>query len=217
MKILVRITLVSVFATGMFFLQNCGTSTRVVGSWANPESSSEKFGSIMVVGLTDNIVARRNVEDQLASALGKQGVNAITSLSIFPPNFMKNQPTKDEILEKIRSNGNDGVLTVALIDEKNETRYVPGTSYAPMGYGGWYGSFGGYYGYYGSTFYDPGYYTTDKSYVVETNLYSASDETLAWSAQSETYDPSNPEAGARSLAGAIADRMRRDGILSSTK
>ncbi len=168
----------------------------------------------MVVGLTENIVARRNAEDQIVTALKGEGIEAVTSLSIFPPNFMKKQPSKDEILEMIRKNGQDGVLTVALLDERVETRYVPGTSYAPMRYGGYYGSFGGYYSYYGPTFYDPGYYTTDKTYVIETNLYDSGDEVLAWSAQSEIYDPSNAEKAARSLGGALADRMKRDAVLT---
>ena len=123
---------------------------------------------------------------------------------------MKKQPSKDEVLEMIRKNGQDGIITIALLDEKVETRYVPGTTYSPMRYGGYYGSFGGYYGYYGSTFYDPGYYTTDKSYIVETNLYDTGTETLAWSAQTETFDPSNPEKGCRK-SGARACRSYQEG------
>lgn len=216
MKYLLRISLVAIFAGAMFVLQNCGTSTKVMGSWANPDVNT-KYGNIMVVGLTDNVVARKNVESQLVAALKSQGVDAVASISVFPPNFMKKQPSKDEIVDMIRKNGHDGIMTVALLDEKVETRYVPGTTYSPMRYGGYYGSFGGYYGYYGSTFYDPGYYTTDKSYVVETNLYDSGNENLAWSAQTETYDPSNPEKGAESLSRALADRIKRDGVLTSSK
>ncbi len=214
MKTISKILLVLALVSAGFILQNCGTSTKVVGSWTNPETADKTFSNVMVVGLTSNIVARRNVEDQLVASLKKEGINAMASINVFTPNFMQNQPTKEEILDRIRKDGYDGVLTVALMDKREESRYVPGsTMYAPVSRFGYYGSFGGYYSTMYPTYYDPGYYTTDKTYVVETNLYDATSESLIWSAQSETYDPSNPEAGARSFAGAVADKMNRDGVL----
>ncbi|MCA6079050.1 hypothetical protein [Fulvivirga sedimenti] len=214
MKTVSKLLLALTFIAAGFYLQNCGTTTKVMGSWTNPETSGNSYSKVMVVGLTSNIVARRNVEDQLVAALQKEGINAMASINVFTPNFMQKQPSKEEILNQIRKDGYDGVLTVALLDERTESRYVPGsTMYAPVSRYGYYGSFGGYYSTMYATHYDPGYYTTDKTYVVETNLYDASSETLVWSAQTETYDPSNPETGARSLSLAIADKMDRDGVL----
>ncbi len=213
MKILFRVTLIAVLIGGAFLLQNCGTSTRVMGSYTSPDAANKSYSKVMVVGLTSNVVARRNVEDQIVAALVKNGISATASVNEFPPSYMQKQPTKDEVLERIREEGHDAVLTVGLLDQRTETRYVPGTtSYAPMSRYGYYGTFGGYYSTMYPTFYDPGYYTTDQTYVVETNLYDAQTEKLIWSAQTETYDPSSAESGARSMAAAIADRMGSDGI-----
>jgi hypothetical protein len=214
MKTLSKILLAATFIVAGFYLQNCGTSTKVIGSWTNPDNANNQYSNVMVVGLTSNIVARRNVEDQLVAALQKEGVTAMASINVFTPNFMQNQPSKEEILDRIRKDGYDAVLTVVLLDERTESRYVPGsTMYAPVSRYGYYGSFGGYYSNVYPTAYNPGYYTTDKTYVVETNLYDAASENLAWSGQTETYDPSSPETGARSLSLAIADKMDRDGVL----
>ena len=214
MKFINKLLLLTLLIAGGFYLQNCGTSTKVIGSYSSPDASSKTYNKVMVIGLTSNVVARRNIEDQLAAALIKEGVGATASISVFAPSYMQKEPSKDEVINKIRQDGFDGILTVGLLDERTETRYVPGTtSYAPVSRYGYYGSFGGYYSTMYPTFYDPGYYTTDKTYVVETNLYDAQSEKLVWSAQTETYDPSNPESGARSFSAAIADRMGRDGII----
>ena len=214
MKTFSKLALALMFIAGGFYLQNCGTSTKIIGSYVNPETSGSKYSNIMVVGLTSNVVARKNVEDQVVAALKKEGVNADASMNSFSPNYMQKEPSKEEIINTIRQNGHDAVMTIALLDERTETRYVPGTTtYAPVSRYGYYGSFGGYYSTMYPTFYDPGYYTTDKTYVVETNLYDVQSEKLIWSAQTETYDPSNPEVGARSFSTAVADRMGRDGVL----
>jgi len=199
-------------ATG-FYLQNCGTATNVLGSYTSPEASNEQYTNLMVVALTSNVVARRAVEDQMAAALQKKGIAATPSISVFAPSYMQKEPSKEEVINKIRQDGHDGVLTIGLLDEREESRYVPGTTYAPVSRYGYYGTFGGYYSTMYPTFYDPGYYTTDKSYVVETNLYDAESEKLIWSAQTETFNPSNADSGARSMGAAVADRMSRDGLI----
>ena len=61
--------------------------------------------------------------------------------------------------------------------------------------------------------YDPGYYTTDKSYYLEANLYDVESEQLVWSAQSETTNPANLEAFARTFAMVISDQMIKDGVI----
>jgi len=94
--------------------------------------------------LTDNILARQTVETDLDNLLLEKGVNAQSSFDILPPGFKSSGVDKEEVLTKIRELGSDAILTVAVLDQTNETRYVPGsTMYSPMGYG-YYGRFWGY-------------------------------------------------------------------------
>jgi hypothetical protein len=99
-------------------------------------------------------------------------------------------------------------MTVALVDKTSETRYVPGTAtYMPYGsYGyGW----GGYYGY-GMSTYNPGYYTTDKTYFVESHIFDVESEKMIWSAQSEAYNPSSISKFSRDYTTVLADRISKD-------
>jgi len=195
-----------------FVLSNCMSSANVTGTWTNPEMSVSGYDAILVTALTPNVVARRAVESNIVKELQSKGVNAKSSIIIFPPDFLNNQPSKEEILEIVKAENMKGVLTVTLLDTQEDTRYVPGTtSYAPLF--GYHGSFGRYYGNYYGRVYDPGYYSTSRTYFIENNLYDVSTEKLVWSAQSKSYDPSNIESAARSLARALVYEMDKDGIL----
>jgi hypothetical protein len=68
---------------------------------------------------------------------------------------------------------------------------------------------------YGSV-YSPGYYTTDKTYFLECNLYDLKqDGKLVWSGQSETYNPSSLESFAKSFAARVSDALQNAGLLKN--
>jgi len=62
--------------------------------------------------------------------------------------------------------------------------------------------------------YDPGYYTTDKNYYLEANLYDAATEELVWSSQSETTNPSSIETFSRSFSTTVINQLIKDGLLA---
>ena len=130
---------------------------------------------------------------------------------MFAPNFTKDQSDKAVILAKVRELGCDAILTSALVDKQSETRYVPGTvTYAPyMGYGSY--GFGGYYGYmYPAMYGSPGYYTTEKTYFIETNLFDVASEKMIYSVQSTAYDPSTITAFSRDYCEAVTKQFTKD-------
>jgi hypothetical protein len=193
---------------------SCSPSVKILGAWTGPSTPAEGYSNIFVTALTDNILARQTVETDLDNLLMEEGVNAKSSFDILPPGFKSSNVDKEEVLEKIRELGSDAILTVAVLDQTNETRYVPGsTMYSPMGYG-YYGRFWGYYNYYNPVMYDPGYYTTDKNYYLEANLYDAATEELVWSSQSETTNPSSIETFSRSFSTTIINQLIKDGLLA---
>ncbi len=196
-------------------LAACSPSTKIIGSWSSPDKPSTPYQNILVTGLSSNLVNRQAFEEELVATLVEDGVKAASSLTLIPLGSAKDKEGMAKALEAVRVAGHDGILTVALLDQTSETRYVQGTTtYAPMGYGGYYGRFGGYYGYYGPMTYDPGYYTTDKLYYIEVNLYDAKSEALVWSSQSETTNPSNLESFSHTFAGVVVDLMVKDGIIA---
>jgi hypothetical protein len=195
---------------------SCGTTTDITGSYKQPEMKDTNYKKVFVAALTDNAYAKQAVESSLAKMLTAKGAATLKSIDKLPPNFAKVAEQKDRemLLEKLREDNCDAIMTVALIDAKDEKRYVPGNeAYFPMGYG-YYGGFGSYYAYGYNNFYSPGYYTDDKIYYLEVNLYDAKSEKLVWSAQSKTYNPSDIEDFLNGYSKAVSDQMATDGIMT---
>ncbi len=196
-------------------LGSCSSSTKIIGSWSSPDKPQAGYSKLLVTGLTSNLVNRQAFEEELSGTLNEDGFSAESSLRLIPLGSAKDDAGMAKALQTIQTAGFDGILTVALIDQTSETRYVQGTAtYAPMGYGGYYSRYSGYYGYYGGITSNPGYYTTDKSYYIEVNLYDAKTEGLVWSSQSETTNPTNLEAFAHTFAGIVVEQLIEDGILA---
>lgn len=194
---------------------SCAPSTKILGSWTGPNTPTEPYTSIFVTGISDNLVARQTIENDIDTQLDDRGITAVSSFDIIPPGFKATEENKDATISAIKAGGSDAILTVALLDQTSETRYVPGTTmYSPLGYGGYYGRFYGYYSYYNPVMYDPGYYATDKKYYLEINLYDVETESLVWSAQSETTNPSSIETFSRTFSEMVVHQLIKDGLIA---
>lgn len=194
---------------------SCSPSSKIIGSWTGPDTPSEPYESIFVTGISSNLVARQTIENDINTHLKERGVTAVSSFDIIPPGFKATEENKEATLTAIKEGGSDAILTIALLDQTSETRYVPGTTmYSPMMYGGYYGRFYGYYSYYNPVMYNPGYYSTDKTYYLEMNLYDVQTETLVWSAQSETTNPSSIETFSRTFSELVVHQLIKDGLIA---
>lgn|SRR5690606_9820224 len=194
----------------------CSTTTRITGSWKDPavDASTGESKSVLIVPLSRNIELRTKLEDALAAKAAERNIEAVKSSDIFTPDFFQVLPGREELLGQIKQTGVDAILTVSLIDTESETRYVRGsTHYAPMPVYSWYGGFYTYLNYWHPIMYDPGYYVTDKTYFLETNLYNAASGQLVWSAQSETVNPTSIDAFAEEYPEVLLERMVKDGLL----
>jgi hypothetical protein len=194
-------------------IASCGPSHKVTSSWVSPEArtSPKKYSTIFIAVLTQNQSAKNIIEDDMAKAAIAKGYKVFKSSEIFAPNFTKDQADKAVILAKVKQLGCDAIITSALVDKQSETRYVPGTvTYAPYaGYGGW--GFGGYYGYmYPAMYGSPGYYTTDKTYFIETNMFDVATEKMVYSVQSEAYNPSTITAFSRGYCEVVTKQFTKD-------
>jgi len=181
------------FFVSLFFM-NCAPPIRTTVSWLNQEKKiPQPNKTIFIVVLTNNLELKSTLENDLYNAAVKLGKKAYTSTTTFGALVgIENLPIKDAVLKKVRELGCETILTVALVDQKSETRYHQSSemSYSPYSmYGGYYGSFSSYYAYSSSSFYSPGYYTTDNTYFIECNLYDANSESILLSIQSKADNP----------------------------
>ena len=197
-------------AFAALYLVACGPSQKVTSSWKSPDMPSKKYNTIFILALIENQSARNIIENDLANAASAKGYKVYKSADVFAPSFQKgNLPTKQDVIDKVRSLGCDALVSSSMVDKQSETRYVPGTT-TYMPYGGYGMGWGGYYGMYGSMYSTPGYYTQDKTYFMETNVFDVETEKLVWSAQSEAYNPSSISKFSREYTAVLAERIKKD-------
>lgn len=195
------------FAFLVFLLLSCN-STKIVSSWCEPNKSIsiDNLNKVLVVALFKDETSQRKAEDQMVSYLNGKGV---VSYTYFKSNFNLNN--EEVIRQKIKSDGFDGAVTMRLVDVDKEQVYTPGeTNYYPL----LYRSFSGYY--YNRWIYNttPGYYTTSKTYTIETNVYSIVSDKIIWSGLTETTDPKGLQIMTDEVAHLVYRQMKKDGLIA---
>jgi hypothetical protein len=191
----------------------CSPKIQTVASWINKDKiQPEPYKSVFIIVLSGNLNAKVALENDLAAAAEARGLKAFKSINVIGPFSGKESiPSKEVIQKKIKEIGCETVLTVALIDKQSVTRYVPGstTVYAPYAMYPYYGSFGSYYGYASVIYYDPGYYQTDKTYFMESNLYDTKTDLLIMSIQSKAVNPTTIEESSKQYTATLVDEVEK--------
>ena len=193
----------------------CGPSQKITNSWINPEArSNDPYKSIFVIVISQSTGTSFSIEDRMAATIAARGQKVVVSSSVFPPNLSISENfTREQMAEAIKRTGCDAVFVIALLDVKTEEYYQPGSSYYPMNYG-MYGSYYGYYNHYYPQVYSPGYYTSDKTYYIETNFYELEEDQLLWSIQSEAYNPSSLDSWFDRYSYDLITELKKEGLIT---
>ena len=191
----------------------CGPSQKITGSWANPEAKSMgPFTKVFVMVLSQNKDANYNIESQMAKILITKGFKVVKSNDLYPPSFAPTKDfTKEQLTASITKTGCDAVLMLALLDSKVVESYNPGVVYAPVNYG-YYGSYYGYYNHYYPQVYSPGYYSVDKTFYLEANLYDMVSDNLVWSVQSEARNPKDLSSWFKNYSVMLMNHLKSKGL-----
>jgi hypothetical protein len=203
-----------ILALVLLALSACSSGVSITGTWTSNKIPASGYNSVFVTAVTQNVLARHTVEMYLEDMIQAQGVAVFGSFEIMPTGFKASEADKEEILSKIKTLGSEAILTITLLDQTNQTRYVPGTTAmsTPMSFG-YYGRFWSYYNTYNPLMYDTGYYTTDKNYYLEVNVYDAGTEEIVWSSQSESTNPSSLDQFSKAFAESIVAQLKKDKII----
>ena len=195
-------------------ITSCGPAQRITNSWISPEAGSNSpYKSIFVMVLSPGTATSFSVEDRLAGIVTARGQKVVVSSSVFPPNLSISEDfTREDMAAAIGRTGCDAVFVVALLDVKTVESYNPGTAYYPMNYG-MYGSYYGYYTYYQPQIYRPGYYSTDRTYYIESNFYDLAEDRLLWSIQSEAYNPSSLDSWFDRYSRDLLKELENEGLI----
>ncbi len=191
--------------SAIVLLSACGPSTVITKSWRDPGTTVTPgyFKKPLVAALMKDEASRRVVEDNLA----KRIPGAIPSYSVFGATDSKLDEAA--INAKMQSGGFDGAVVVRFLSMDKETSYVPGSGVYPSYYGG----FGPYWRTSYNSFYSPGYYTEDKVYTVESNVYDLKQNKLIWSGVTSSTNPGKVDKTTNEIADVIAKKMREEGFL----
>ncbi|MGL1885549.1 MAG: hypothetical protein OCD76_03450 [Reichenbachiella sp.] len=191
-----------------------GCSPKFTYTWKDTSFQKNEFKKILIHGITDNEGKATLFEVTMVDAFKSQGIEAISSSIQYGAIASNEDP--DKKIQKLLDDGIDAVLTIAVVDKNTETVYNQGATYSVPSYGRTYR---GYSYRTTSTVQEPGYYTQETTYLLETNFYAleeAGDEDLTplvWSAQSEESEPSNAKKFNQKYCELIITQMKEDGIL----
>lgn len=194
----------------LFGLTSCVHTLKY--TWVKEGFEGKKFNNVLVLTIGQNTEARTVFENTIVKALARENIHAENSLKLFPPVISIDKLSEEAIESKIRVAGYDAVIVSSLVDVKSQEVYEYGNYYAPYPYRYprhiYYG-----YGY----AYRPGYYRLEKSFVVESRLFDASeksaDEAVVWSGQSQLTDPRSYESGAEEHAYSMVKTLLQSGVL----
>jgi len=214
MKMLFRVSAVIAIITSVVtMLNSCGPSTIITGTW-DREDTSEQYDDVLVSALINNVNMKANLEEAMVRAMSEKGIKASESIDFIPTKFIEDNDQKSKIIDMIRKNGNDAIISLVIVEKDTETRYIPERGrYAPYHHFHYYRTFWDYYDHWRYHFDRDDYYTEQDVYYIETNVYDADSEELVWSAQSKTYEMSHFEDFAEDFANKIVEKLDSENII----
>ncbi|GGK44544.1 MULTISPECIES: hypothetical protein [Flavobacteriaceae] len=198
----------------LIVLTGC-SSTQFVDSWKNPETTSFNPKKALVVGITDNLTARKIFEEDFKDALILRNINAVESTTVLSEGFTSSKKSEEEINEMIQKISNDGfdavVITVVKGVEKQKSYYE---NYPRVGFG--WSRFGRYYYWYQDIYYTPRYYETYNVYHIETSIYNlngAENKSLIWVGSFKVVDPQTISVTVKDYVDRIINQLETEQLI----
>ena len=186
------------------------------GVWVNKEKIQGKsFHKIFIVAMTADVEVRSRLENDLAAAAVKKGYEAVKSGDVLPTDIKNpKKPTKEEIVSKVRESGCDAVFVASVLKKEESVAYTQGgTTYSQSPEYTWSNNYYGYYNHWYASTSTSSYYTNDKKYVIQSNLYDVASEEIMWSVQSDVFNPSSVEQFSKAYMSGLVKKMKDGGIL----
>ena len=197
----------------LILLLGCTSSLRITHSWKSGVLPARNYNKIMVVGMLpeNERNLRESMEDHLALELQKRGYDAVSSLKELGPKSLQNME-EQQLLDKIKDNGFDAVITIVLLDKERERYYVPARVYYSP-YIIYQRHFRTYYSTIYGRIYTPGYYMKDTRYFWESNFYDMETKELLYSVQTESFDPNSAASLSEEYGQLIVNDMAKKTII----
>jgi hypothetical protein len=210
-----RVWMLPIITVAVFFAA-CSSTKESTGVWVNKEKIQGKsYDNFFVIVMTADIEARVRLENDIAATIISRGHKAIKSYEVLPADLKDPKPPAvDALIEKIKASDCNAVFVSSLLDKNDEIRYSSGGTYYTMRTDySWAGTFFGYYSHYYSTVSTPGYYSNDKTYFMQSNLFDKASQELMFSVQSEIFNPSSLASGSRTYISTLMKQLDKAKLL----
>ena len=203
------------YIVALLLLTGCSTA-RMTDTWVNKEYTNYQPKKVLIVGLTDNLIARKMFEEQLKTELINRGIDAVESYDVFKPTFTSLKQTEEDIekeVKRISNEGFDAILISAVkgIDEKVS---YSGDTYRRNYY---WRRFGRYYYLVQDVYLIEGYYNEYNIYHIEASLYNLkenNDKSLVWVASYDIVDPKRINTTVTNYVTAIIKSLEEKRIIN---
>lgn len=215
MNIKTKIMKKIILLLSIIMLSGC-SSIRVVDSWKNEDVLFFKPQKLLVVGVTDNLTARKIFEKELKEEFQKRNINAFESSEVVDISFTDSKKTEEEINSMIAGLTNKGfdAVIISAVKGVDDKRYHS-RGYYTVNYR--WQRFGRYYYRYQDIYYNPEYYNEFKVFHVETAIYNINendDKSLIWVGALDLVDPQNISKTVDGYVTAIINKLEREGLIT---
>ena len=191
------------------------TSTRFTDSWRNPEYTNYQPKKVLLLGVTNNLTARKIYEENLKEVFTSRGLQAVESYNVFKPSFTSIKQTEAEIEKEIKTLSNQGfdailIATVQGVDEKVSYQ-MDFLMYQPYSR-----HFRHYYYLNQGIYYNNRLYENYKVYHIEISLFNLTSEhekSLIWVASYDIVDPQKIKKTIKECVKALENSLEEEGFI----
>lgn len=204
------------FIIGILTLVAC-SSTRFVDSWKNNEILAFNPQKLMVIGMTENLTARKIFEEKLKEQFKNRGINAYESSVAMEQSFTASKKSEEEIKmmkDELLRKGFDAVVITAIVGVDDKT--IRRSGHYTFGYNWWY-RFGPYFYRFQDIYYTPDYYEDYKVFHIETSIYDIKgdeDNSLVWVGTFDIVDPVNITSTVNDYVSRIMGQLEHENIIA---
>ena len=192
-------------------LFGCASSS-LVNKWHDSSFQAPVLSRMLVISVRKDPSKRRIWEDAFSNELGKHGVSATPSYTIFPDA----PPDTNQVASTLRTNGMDGILIIRRLPTESNTHFVEGyvTTEPNVRYSRYWQQ---YYTYYQEIDH-PGYIDTQTVAIRAIDVTATRNGgRLVWSATSRTPEPGSVPDAQSGIADLVVSDLAHQNIIAAMK
>jgi hypothetical protein len=186
----------------LFFSASCAPTTKLARVWKDDTYKGGFLRSIMVVGVSKNVLRGRMLEDAFVKQFARKGIRATASSAQVSSNKALDIDTIRAEAHRLKM---EAIFVTHFISVKDKSVFLHPSIPPPPGEK----SFASYY----SSAQYSGRDEEETDVRMKSNLYDTSTEKLIWSVSSESIDAKTVDELVESLAKVVIKNLRQDKLI----